>query len=98
MKMPRMDKLSNYKTTITGSNGKTIVTYQTTQIVVWDNVEITLNSGGWETVTTKRKMNQTANQFGLGYSVFQKNHVWFVKLPNCDIVPFVDGMKFGVAL
>ena len=53
--------------------------------------EITLNSGGWKTTTTKARMNQTSNQFGLGFGVFQKDFDWFVSWDGKDI-PFQDNM------
>lgn len=92
--MPSMDRLSSYKTTVTFANGKMRVTYINTVIVAWDDTHVTLRSDGYETVTTKRKMNQTSNQFGLGFRVIQKNFSWFVQLPNGDTVPFTDGMTF----
>lgn len=92
--MPYMNRLSNYKTTIANDKTHTVVTYQTTRIVRFNGREIILDSGGWESVTTKRKMNQASNQFDLGYGVMQKNGVWTVRLPNGKTVPFVDGMKF----
>lgn len=76
--MPKMDKLSGYMTTIGQQDGKTVVTYQATAIVSWDDKTITLNHGGWKTVTTKRKMVQAANQFNLGYGIRQKDYEWFV--------------------
>ena len=88
------DKLSNYKTTWVENHDGGNVTYQNTNIVAWKSGEITLNSGGWETVTTKRKMNQAAHQFALGYGVYQKDFEWFVDLPGGKTVPFVDGMSF----
>ncbi len=39
-------------------------------------------------------MNQAANQFGLGYSVYQKNHDWYVNLPSGKTVDFQDGLTF----
>ena len=36
-----------------------------------------LRSGGYRTVTTKRRMNQHSK-----CQVFQKNHVWYVSLDN----------------
>lgn len=44
------------------------------------------------TVTTKRKMNQAANQFGLGYGVFQRKGDWFVTTRGGEF-PFKDGMR-----
>jgi hypothetical protein len=85
--------LSKYATTIAAdSNGMINVTYHSTVIVSFDNERVVLNSGGYETVTTKKKMNQAADQFGLGYQVFQKDYIWFVGLPNGETVKFFDGM------
>lgn len=36
---------------------------------------IVLNSGGWQTVTTKERMNR---YLPAPYGVFQKKHVWYV--------------------
>jgi len=76
--------LSNYKTTITSDAAATIiVTYCNTQIVrVNNDGTVTLNTGGYETVTTKKKMNQAAKQFGLGYSVSQRASRWYVSKPD----------------
>ena len=89
------NKLSSYKTTWADlpNNGVT-VTYQQTEIVRNEGNKITLRSGGWETVTTKRKMNQASHQFALGYSVYQRDYSWYVDLPNGETVPFEDGMTF----
>ena len=63
------NRLSNYRTTWTETNGRGSVVYVHTPIVEWNEDTITLKSGGWESVTTKRKMNQSALQFGLGFGV-----------------------------
>jgi len=95
--MPRMDKLSNYATTVaSGGDGAMRVVYHNTCIVEWTDRGITLNTGGWRTVTTKRKMEQAARQFGLGYSIWQKDHAWYVKTPKGEIVPF-DGQYLTFA-
>ena len=88
------DKLSNYKTTWADNDGVGSVVYHKTAIVSWMDNKITLRSGGWESVTTKRKMNQASHQFNLGYSVYQKDFTWFVDLPDGDTVLFTDGMTF----
>ena len=73
--------------------GETVVTYHNTQVVKFDHRRVTLDSGGYMTATTKTRMNQAANQFNLGYRVYQKNYAWFVKLDN-DPLPwtFYDKM------
>jgi hypothetical protein len=92
--MTRMDRLSTYRTSVAVTADRLSVIYAGTMIVEKAGDTITLNSGGWETVTTKRKMNQAARQFALGYSVYQKDYRWFVMLPDGRTVPFRDGMTF----
>ena len=87
--------LSPYATTIQTTDNLTRVTYHSTDIVAFNDSMIVLNSGGWKTVTTKRKMNQASVQFELGFSVFQDKGEWFVILPNRNTVDFVDGMTFS---
>jgi hypothetical protein len=88
------DRLSNYRTTWVDNGDSGIVTYVHTAIVSWNDGQITLNSDGWESVTTKRKMNQASHQFALGFGVFQKNHKWFVTLPSGETVDYRDNMTF----
>lgn len=79
--MPSTQKLSTYRTTwATLPNDGVTVTYVSTEIVRAEGDIITLNSGGWQTVTTKRKMNQAANQFGLRFGVHQVKGEWFVDI------------------
>ena len=92
--MPRMDRLSKYNTFWTTSETGGIVGYSRTQIVVWDQAGIKLNSDGWRTVTTKRKMNQASNQFGLGYGVYQRKGEWFVGWKGQEL-PYYDGMTLA---
>lgn len=93
--MARMDKLSTYRTNVMATGDRLAVVYASTLIVDKAGDLITLDSGGWQTVTTKRKMNQASRQFALGYSVYQRNYKWFVDLPNGETVPFEDGMSFN---
>ncbi len=92
--MPRMDKLSTYRTTVVENGDDLAVTYVSTAIVKRNGNKITLDSGGWETVTTKRKMNQAARQFALGYGVYQEKHKWYVTTPKGETLPFYDGITF----
>lgn len=67
------------------------VQYHATMIVTWSDDGITLDSGGWETVTTKRRMNEVSSHYKLGFHVFQEKHVWYVTHPG-GTVEFEDGM------
>ena len=77
--MPAMHKLSSYKTTVAQRDGRTVVTYHSTPIVEWDADRIILRTGGWDTVTTRRKMQQAAHQFGLNFYVYREKGTTYVK-------------------
>ena len=81
-------------TTIYNDNGTTKVILYSTKIVEWNHNRdsIILNNGGWMTVTTKRRMNQVAEQFDLGFTVYQKDFEWYVVL-NGQTLPFENGME-----
>jgi hypothetical protein len=90
--MPSMSKLSRHATTWEirntpkGTAGSVI--YHHTRVVSWEPgtltgwPRVTLNSGGYKTVTTKCRMVQASNQFGLKYTVFQRDGEWFVDVMN----------------
>lgn len=91
--MSKQRLIGRTATSIRTEDGVTAVRYHWTDVVRFTNDYIRLNSNGWRTVTTKRRMNETANQFGLGYSVFQKAHHWYVRLGE-QVLDFSDGMTF----
>ena len=93
--MAQQYTLGKTSTTVATNEGITRITYHRTVVVAFDGNKITLDSGGWYTNTTKTRMNQASNQFELGFSVYQKDHIWFVKRPDGETVQFVDGMSFA---
>ena len=61
-------------------NGKrTGVQYHDTIIVEFTYTTIRLNTGGWYTATTKRRMNQVSQEYDLGFHVYQKYGSWWVE-------------------
>ena len=52
---------------------------------------IKISSCGWESVTTKSRLNAIFQEVKPGCSVFQKNWDWFVSFRG-DIQSFWDGM------
>lgn len=76
-------------TSIRNEEGYKIIRYHNTDVVKFNQFEIILNTGGWWTATTKNRMNQASNQFGLGFGVYQKRGVWFVEF-NGETQEFVD--------
>ena len=86
--------LSKYATTVKTIDDLTRVTYHSTDIVAFNDSMIVLDSGSWLTATTKHKMNQASEDFGLGFQVFAKNGDWFVTF-NGQTSPFSDGMTLN---
>lgn len=84
-------KVSGVRTDITTENGTTHVSYRGTRVCSFNAKSITLRSNGWETATTKLRMNQASNQYDLGFSVYQKARAWFVAFKG-QVLPFSDGM------
>lgn len=72
------NKLSTYKTKIIVGANVTAITYHSTPIVSFDENKIILRTGGYRSVTTKRKMNQASIQFDLGYGVLQQKGEWYI--------------------
>ena len=72
----------------TDDDGMTNVVYHETAVVKFDARRVHLNTGGWRTLTTRTRMNQAANQFKLGFQVFQKDFQWYVKPDNGEAVAF----------
>lgn len=97
--MATMQRVGTTATTVKGGRERLEVTYHQTTVVRVDSEGIHLDSGGWRTTTTKARMNQAANQYGLGFSVFQEKGKWFVRVGNWETgetLPFVDGMVIHV--
>jgi len=76
--MAQTRRVSGVATKIMDIGGRTVVSYHDTHVISWNSQDIILNSGGYRTATTKLRMNQASNQFGLGIHVFQEDHEWFV--------------------
>lgn len=89
--MPRMSRVGKHATAIIQRQEDNQVIYHGTPVVTWNEHQIVLRSGGWETVTTKTRMNQASYEYRLGYHVFQKDHQWYVTFKGEDH-EFYDGM------
>ena len=64
--------------------------------VVNGNVKtiVQLVDGGWQSNTTKSRLNALLNEFATGFSVFQKNWVWFVSdFQGKNVVDFDNGLQ-----
>lgn len=68
--MTQTDKVQGVATKVFEDGADTIVKYHNTEVVRFNAKRIVLNTGGFDTMTTRRRMNQASNQFDLGYSVY----------------------------
>ena len=84
--------IGTHKTSVVNDNNITMVCYHSTPVVKITDTEIILNTGGWYTATTKRRMNQASKSYGLGFAVYQVNHSWYVDYKG-DTIPYEDNMK-----
>ena len=71
--------------------GVNYIYHKTAVVKRYFDGRIKLNSGGWQTNTTKTAMNQASNNFNLGFGVFQKEYQWFVTWKG-ETLPFNDNM------
>jgi hypothetical protein len=86
----------NANTTVqTDDNGVARVFLHGNQIAEIGEGFIQLWDGGWQTNTTKSRLNAILAENGLpGESVFQKNFEWFVNM-NGTTIPFFSGMRLN---
>jgi len=83
--MAQQDKIGKHATTISQTDGRTVVTYHTTPVVTVDaDGTVTLNSGGWRSATTKTRINQAASQLDLRFHVYQRDFQWWVSVDGPD--------------
>lgn len=95
--MSTMNTIPKYAkaTNVVTENGMTEVIYHGTKVVTFDSTWISLNTGGYRTKTTKDRMNQVSNQFGLGYKVKQVQGEWIVSYGGKDMI--MKGKKLDFA-
>ena len=63
-------------------------------IATYNHVDrsLSLLDGGWQTVTTKSRLNALCSEFKPGFGVFQKNWQWFISdRLNNKVFPFTSG-------
>lgn len=68
--MTKVNEVGTVATTVSNNGyGQTVCTYHQTAVVTWDDSTIELDTGGYNTVTTRRRMNQVSNVYNLGYQI-----------------------------
>tara|TARA_R110001606_G_scaffold1135_8_gene4075 strand:- start:286 stop:609 length:324 start_codon:yes stop_codon:yes gene_type:complete len=77
-------------------NGVSIVRLHGNKIAEVTDDSMTIFDGGWQTTTTKSRLNALINEFcnSMTDGVFQKNYQWFVR-DNNKVIDFTNGYTFA---
>ena len=77
-------------------SGVSVVRLHGNKIAEVDDTSMTIFDGGWQTTTTKSRLNALINEFcnGVTDGVFQKNYEWFIRDNNVT-VDFENGYTFA---
>ena len=82
-------------TVVLGWEGTSDVYLHGNRIATVGDTWIQLFDGGYQSKTTKSRLNALLSAFGMdGEYVFQKNFQWFVNY-NGSPIPFFDGMRLA---
>ena len=83
-------------TMVTHNDGDAYVYLHGNHIATVGDTFVTIFDGGWQSNTTKSRLNAIINEFCNAYTdgVFQKNWEWFINTAD-GVVDFVDGFTFG---
>ena len=77
--------VQNY-TTETGAREAVVHLHGNHIATIGDTLQI--SDAGWQTVTTKSRLNALLNEFAEGCYVFQKNFDWFLGDADGNVLPF----------
>jgi len=71
---------SSGNTQVVTNMGVSIVYLHGNKIAMVDDTSLTLFDGGWQSVTTKSRLNALCSEFCIaGEGVFQKDFLWYVR-------------------
>ena len=79
----------------TNDNSASLVYLHGNHIATVTDDNVTVFDGGWQTNTTKSRLNAIINEFcdGLTDGVFQKDYEWLIK-DNNEVIEFESGYVF----
>ena len=90
---------SKANTSVETIDGVSYVRLHGNLIAEVDDNGIKLYDGGWQSVTTKSRLNAILSEHGIaGEGVFQKDYQWFIRLYNGTeffVTEFRSGMRLG---
>ena len=92
-KLPAPFAYATATTITTAPDGSVAVRYHRTDVAtLHPDCSVTLRSGGWRTLTTKRRINQAFEFFGIPARLYQRQHEWYVGAHGGDSIEFQDGI------
>ena len=100
----QMNTAIRYRRNWAGSNTMVRVSREVVEVFLHGNHiasldtathKLTIKDGGWQSVTTKSRLNALLDEFSYGMRVFQKNYEWFVGYKNVK-QDFVSGMELAI--
>ena len=96
-----MNTAIRYRRNWAGSNTMVRVSKEVVEVFLHGNhiasVDTATNQlqifdGGWQTVTTKSRLNALCDEFADGARVIQKNWTWLLSDLGNTVTPFISGM------
>ena len=78
--------VENYVNNITGAKEAVVKLHGNHIATVGETLQIC--DAGWQTVTTKSRLNALCNEFAEGCFVFQRNYEWFLGDVDGNVLPF----------
>ena len=87
---------SSGNTQVVTNDGVSTVYLHGNKIALVDDNSMTIFDGGWQSNTTKSRLNALINEFCNGFTdgVFQKDFLWWIR-DNNEVKPFVSGYLFA---
>jgi len=87
---------SSSNTSVQHDGAETFVYLHGNHIATVRQNSILLFDGGWQSNTTKSRLNALLDEFSYGARVFQRNFEWFVGYKNLK-EDFVDGFELAIS-
>ena len=84
----------NGNTEVVNCNGESFVYLHGNHIATLGDDFVRIFDGGWQSNTTKSRLNAILHEFAYGVGVFQKNWEWFV-CNNNKTEDFTNGMEIA---
>ena len=88
----RSRKIGNNTFEVIYKDGNRAIRLHKTDIITFWPTLFSLNTGGWDTVTTKARLNKYMPHHSV--YIFQRQYTWYVSTDKGE-VEYYDGMRFN---